>query len=212
DESPAVAAAAPRLVGEGQEAFQLRRLPTLAALVNEAFLVNRLWPKNRRFVSERYLDVPREAAFDVEQPAAAALLVRRAAFAEVSGFDPSFRPAWYEDVDLCARLMEAGWRLRYVPEARVRHTGGAAMRSLAYRDFLPLFTRNLFRYLRRHADLGVRLAARCAVFAGTLLRLALLSVTQGEHGRGDAAAAYARVLLGLAGLGWRTSLDRTERS
>src|SRR5437762_2939644 len=80
----------------------------------------------------RYLDVPRDAPFDVEQPAAAALLVRRAAFAEIGGFDPAFRPAWYEDVDLCARLREAGWRVRYVPAAPVAHDGGAAMRSVPY--------------------------------------------------------------------------------
>jgi len=212
DADPAVAAAAPRLVGEGQETFQLRRLPTLGALLREAFLVNRLWPENAGLRAERYLDAPRDAPFDVEQPAAAALLVRRAAFVELGGFDPAFHPAWYEDVDLCARFLEAGWRIRYVPGARVEHRGGAALHRLAYRDFLPLFTRNLFRYLKRHATAGVRAGARAAVLAGTLLRLALLLVTKGDHEKGDAAAAYARVARGLVGLGWKTALDTTVRA
>ena len=206
DEDPSVAAAAPRLTGEGQEVFQLRRLPTLGSLAREAFLVNRLRPRNAGLRRERYLDVPRDAPFDVEQPAAAALLVRRSVFAELGGFDPAFRPAWYEDVDLCARLAEDGWRLRYVPAARVLHRGGAAMRSLAYRDFLPLFTRNLFRYLDRHATAAVRAGARASLLCGALLRLALLLVTKGDHERPDAAAAYVRVARGLVGLGWRSAL------
>jgi len=207
DEDPSVAAAAPRLEGEGQELFQLRRLPTLGSLAREAFLVNRLWPRNPGLRHERYLDVPRDAAFDVEQPAAAALLVRRSVFAELGGFDPAFRPAWYEDVDLSARILAGGLRLRYVPAARVAHRGGAAMRSVAYRDFLPLFTRNLVRYLSRHATRGVRAGARAVLLAGALLRLGLLLVTRGDHERGDAATAYARVARGLLGLGWKTALE-----
>src|SRR5262249_44704841 len=34
----------------------------------------------------------------VEQPAAAALMVRRDAYEDISGFDERFFPAWYEDV------------------------------------------------------------------------------------------------------------------
>jgi len=86
------------------------------------------------------------------------------------------------------------------------------MKAIAYRDFLPLFTRNLFRYLRRHAGRGVRAAARLTILSGALLRLGLLLVTKGDHEKGDAAAAYGRVARGLLGLGWKTSLDRTERA
>ncbi|MFI9155618.1 mycofactocin biosynthesis glycosyltransferase MftF [Streptomyces sp. NPDC053367] len=47
----------------------------------------------------------------------ATIVVRRAAVG--AGFDPRLRVG--EDVDLCMRLHEAGWRLRYVPSARVGH-------------------------------------------------------------------------------------------
>ncbi len=80
DADPAVVAAAPRLTGDGQEEFQLRRLPRLGGILREALLVDRLFPSNGGFRRDRYLDRARDAAFDVEQPAAAALLVRRAAF------------------------------------------------------------------------------------------------------------------------------------
>lgn len=205
-------AVAPALVGDGQETFQLRRLPTLGSLAREAFLLNRLFPQNGGLRRERYLDRRRDEAFDVEQPAAAALLVKRSVLRQVGGFDPAFVPAWFEDVDLCARILAAGHRIRYVPAARATHVGGTTMRSLPYRDFLPLYTRNLFRYLSRAFGGEARGMARLVVGAGALLRLALLPVVRGDHGRADAASAYARVLRGLVGLGWVTALAPTERA
>jgi GT2 family glycosyltransferase len=206
DADPSVAAVAPALTGDGQEEFQLRKLPTFGSFAREAFLVNRLWPSNPWFRRERYLDRTRSEAFDVEQPAAAALLVRRSAFEEIGGFDSAFVPAWFEDVDLCARLRKSGRRIRFVPSARATHVGGTTMRSLPYSDYLPLYTRNACRYLDRHAALPERAGIRGALAAGAILRLALLLVVKGDHGRRDAARAYARVAAGLLGFGWRSAL------
>jgi GT2 family glycosyltransferase len=206
DRDPSVAAVAPALSGDGQERFQLRKLPTLGSLAREAFLVNRIFPENPGFRAERYLDRARDLPFDVEQPAGAALLIRRGVFEGLRGFDPAFAPAWFEDVDLCARILESGRRLRYVPSARATHVGGTTMNALPYRDYLPLYTRNLFRYLGRHTDAPTRIGARIVLVLGALLRLVLLPVVRGDHARPDAAAAYLRVLGGLAGLGWRSAL------
>ena len=51
---------------------------------------------------------------------AACLLVRKSAFSEVGGFDESY---WngYEDVDLCFKLQEKGWKLVYQPKSVVIH-------------------------------------------------------------------------------------------
>ncbi len=206
DGDAGIAAAAPALTGDGQERFQLRKLPTLGSLAREALLVNRLFPENRGLRSERYLDRPRDVPFDVEQPAGAALLVRRDVFEELGGFDPAFAPAWFEDVDLCARIRTSGRRLRFIPSARATHVGGTAMNALPYRDYLPLYTRNLLWYLRKHEGAGTRLGARIVLLLGAVLRLALLPFVRGDHARPDAAAAYARVLRGLLVLGWRSAL------
>lgn len=213
DSDPDVAAVAPALSGDGQEAFHLRKLPTLGSLAREALLVNKLFPGNPGFCTERYLDRPRDIPFDVEQPAGAALLVRRDVFTALRGFDPAFSPAWFEDVDLCARIWQSGRRIRYVPSAVATHVGGTAMNALSYRDYLPLYTRNLFRYLRKHSGIGTRLSARALLLAGTLLRLFLLPFVRGDHARADAAVAYFRVLRGLLGLGFTSALlpARKER-
>ncbi len=59
-------------------------------------------------------------ARDVSVATAACLMVRRDAFDGVGGFDEGF---WngYEDVDLCLKLTEAGWRIFYEPASVLIH-------------------------------------------------------------------------------------------
>jgi hypothetical protein len=60
--------------------------------------------------------------------AAANLMVRRAAFAELGGFYEGLRAA--EDTDFSWRLQEAGWLLEARPEARVEHHYRASVAEL----------------------------------------------------------------------------------
>lgn len=55
----------------------------------------------------------------------ALLLVRRAAWLAAGGFDPE-QWLYAEDVDLAWRLGQAGWAVRYVPQAHVDHAESAA--------------------------------------------------------------------------------------
>jgi N-acetylglucosaminyl-diphospho-decaprenol L-rhamnosyltransferase len=72
-----------------------------------------------------------EGFWDPERPRSvpwamgACLLLRRAAFEEVGGFDER-QWMYAEDLDLCWRLHAAGWSTRYEPRAVVLHESGAA--------------------------------------------------------------------------------------
>lgn len=197
---PEIVAVAPRLCeagtgsGEPQEIFQLRRLPGWSQAVRELLLLDRLFPGNRHFRADRYLDRDRDEPFRVEQPAAAALAVRRSVFLAVGGFDEEFVPAWFEDVDLCARLARVG-ALVYWPASRFLHAGGVAARTLGHDAFLPLYYRNAVRYWRKHHGAAAAAAYRLLLATGMLLRLTLLPLRAGvPRPRGEAARAYWRTL------------------
>ncbi len=86
------------------------------------------------------------AAREVDFASGAALLVRRDAFDQVGGFDPAYRPAYYEDVDLCLRIRQAGWTVRVEPAARVVHAGGGSTATdRHFRDFAIQHARAVFR-------------------------------------------------------------------
>ena len=82
---------------------------------------------------------------------ATAALYRRAAIGE-RFFDERFF-AYYEDVDLCARLHEAGWSTRVLPVIKATHRGSASA-SVLGRDALRLRTRNRYWVARRHRGVG----------------------------------------------------------
>lgn len=111
-----------------------------------------------------------EALVRVEQPAAAALLVRRAAFDAVGGFDERFHPAWYEDVDFFAALRQAGWEAYFEPAARFDHEGGYSAVAMGTERFMAAYYTNQFRYARKHLGVGSVPFLKGALVAGVVLR------------------------------------------
>lgn len=166
DYRPDVAGAVPLLTsedGRSQHRWQLRRLPGVTRLAAG------------RGGAPMYPHGPPTEPAPVAQPAAAAWLVRRTVWDLLGGLDPGFAPAWWEDVDFCARLnrhltrsdsvRDGFW---IVPDARMVHLGGSSLRHLSEAEFLGAFYGNLLRYAGRHHP-----EALAFVRAG--LRMSLLS-------------------------------------
>lgn len=61
---------------------------------------------------------------EVDYCSGAALLVRRDLFEQLGGFDPRYRPAYYEDTDLCFGIRSLGKRVVYCPRSIVVHYEG----------------------------------------------------------------------------------------
>ena len=188
---------------ENQFTFQLRALPTLASDARELLLFDHLFPNNRGRRRSRYADRDPERPLPVAQAAAAALAVRADAFRRIGGFAEEFTPAWFEDVDLCARLAPLG-KILYWPVARFRHRGGVASARLGYATFLPLYYRNALRYRRRRYGPAARAAYRALLPVGMLLRLAVLPFRRSDpRPKGESAHAYLAVLRLALGPGAR---------
>lgn len=60
---------------------------------------------------------------EVDYCSGACLLVRSSLFFAAGGFDTRFVPAYFEDVDLCFQINQAGYKVFYQPEAVVFHHG-----------------------------------------------------------------------------------------
>ena len=62
---------------------------------------------------------------DVDYCSAAALMIPKALFETVGGFDSRYAPAYYEDTDLAFKVRKAGYRVLYQPLSEVVHYEGA---------------------------------------------------------------------------------------
>jgi N-acetylglucosaminyl-diphospho-decaprenol L-rhamnosyltransferase len=168
--------------GEPQVGFNIRSFPTIGSAAADALLLDVLWPRNpwtRRYLM---LDDSHRSFREVDQPAAACLMVKRPALEAIGGFDERFYPAWFEDVDLCRRIRDAGGRIAYEPLARFRHYGGASLARLPQEKFLEYYYTNQCRYfLKHHGPKTGRRVQRLAI-AGLWLR-GVLSLIHPSRGR-----------------------------
>ncbi len=62
---------------------------------------------------------------EVDYCSAAALMIPKALFQSVGGFDPRYAPAYYEDTDLAFKVRQAGYNVLYQPLSEVIHYEGA---------------------------------------------------------------------------------------
>jgi len=182
-----VAAAGGRLLnadGSPQTGFHVRGFPTAWTLSFEALGLNRLWPGNP--VNRNYRpQIANEEQREVDQPAGAFLMVRKAAWELIGGFDESFHPVWFEDVDFCKRLRQEGLRILYVPAAVARHQGGHSANRLSWTSRQLYWYGSLLKYAAKHFTTSSRRAVSLAVavacipraIAGVLLQRTLLPVT-----------------------------------
>jgi GT2 family glycosyltransferase len=111
----------------------------------------------------------------------AATCLRAEALREVGVFDDSFF-MYYEDTDLSWRLRAAGWSIRYVPDAVVRH-----LHSASAVEWSPFFTfhveRNRLLLLAKNAPrrLAAGQALRFQLTTASMLRRALLTALRERH-------------------------------
>lgn len=188
--TPGVGAAAGVLREPGlgpQAGFTVRMLPRTRDLVLEALGVNAMWPSNPANVRYRCLDLDLHQAQEVEQPAGAFLAFRREAWERAGGWDEQFHPVWFEDVDFCRRLLDAGWRIRLAPEARALHAGGHSVGKLPSPARASYWYGSLLRYSAKHFGPWRTRVVAAAVLLGTTGRMIFHCL----HRRREAVGAFS---------------------
>jgi N-acetylglucosaminyl-diphospho-decaprenol L-rhamnosyltransferase len=133
----------------------------------------------------------------VGQVAGACLMVRRDEFYSLEGFDTSFHPVFFEDVDFCLRAGRAGRKILHVPNAPFTHQGGGSVRLMTAGDHYAAWFGNLERYAGKHHGAGTATLLRLLMVPGAGLRLGstILPGGGGAFGRGPRAAACLQIAL-----------------
>lgn len=195
------AAAAPRLVeADGSTQRACMNLPNWSTPLWFGTPLERWFPRSAEL--QRYFarDFDYERDGDAAQPPAAALLLRRSALEALGGLDESM-PLYFNDVDLARRLLAAGWRTRYLCEARVGHVGGASTRAAP--DRLERWHLDRLVYFRKHhGRLAGAWVKACTSFAwldfalGSALDRALPRRRRTPQPLGPTTRAFLRFLAG----------------
>ncbi|UCG97898.1 MAG: glycosyltransferase family 2 protein [Burkholderiales bacterium] len=129
------------------------------SLLNELMVISGLaarYPRSRLFGRfDRTWADPDQAA-QVDWVPGAFTIIRGRALGETGGFDERFF-LYYEEVDLCRRMVQAGYEVWYWPDVVVTHIGGASSKTVKAHEFscagsqLTLWRlRSALLYYRKH--------------------------------------------------------------
>ena len=89
---------------------------------------------------------------EVDYVTGAALAIRRGLLEEIGYFDEGFFPGYYDDIDLCFRAREAGYKVVYVPQAVVIHHESTTMKRGSY-NYHRAMHRNRLRFILKRYNL-----------------------------------------------------------
>ncbi|MGA3183914.1 MAG: glycosyltransferase family 2 protein [Candidatus Dormibacteria bacterium] len=145
---PKVGAVGPRIVrlDGSAEPGARRSLPSPGVALGRLLRLDRVSP--RRFGAYNRLGEDPLVVADIGAGSGCCVLIRRAAWDQIGGFDPRFF-MYGEDLDLFCRLGEAGWRVRYQPAATVRHRKAGSTEEHRARMIVE-FHRAMWQYYRKH--------------------------------------------------------------
>ncbi len=87
---------------------------------------------------------------DCDYVTGAMLAVRREDLHALGGFDPEYFPAYYEEADLCTRLIQSGLRVRCLDEAVAFHRESVSVGGRQSRGLLRMSTTARIMYLLKN--------------------------------------------------------------
>jgi N-acetylglucosaminyl-diphospho-decaprenol L-rhamnosyltransferase len=164
-----VGIAVPRMADESGELFcSLRREPSVSRAVGDALFGSR-FPGRPPWLSEfvrGHDNYTLRGSFD--WAGGAALLISAQCDEAVGAWDEGRFFLYSEETDVAARARDAGFRIEYIPEARVRHWGGGSGGS---DSLVALAAVNRIRYYEKRHGQPWRVLFRSAVVLHELLRV-----------------------------------------
>ncbi|MBU4331543.1 glycosyltransferase family 2 protein [Patescibacteria group bacterium] len=87
--------------------------------------------------------------YPCDQVMGAFFMIRREVIEKIGMLDENFF-IWFEEVDFCKRVKDAGWQVCYTPEAEIIHHGAQSFKQVLSFKKQRMFNRSLLYYFKKH--------------------------------------------------------------
>ena len=155
-----------------------RRFPNYWSVISESLGLTRLFSKSRFFNSWKMGDFDHKSFREVDQPMGACVMVKRKTIENTGNMDEQFL-MFFNDVDWCKRIKDAGWKIVFNPDAVVEHVLGGSVRQVRSRMILQSHI-GFYRYFEKHFrtpwQRGMNQIMGLILFISALPRIILNSV------------------------------------
>ncbi len=125
-----------------------RGLPTPSVAFYKIFGLSRIFPKSRLFGQYHLTFLDKNQTHEVEILSGAFMLLRRNALEKTGLLDETYF-MYGEDIDLSYRLIQAGYKNYYFPEARIIHYKGESTKKSSI-NYLLTFYYAMIIFARKH--------------------------------------------------------------
>jgi N-acetylglucosaminyl-diphospho-decaprenol L-rhamnosyltransferase len=134
-----------------------RRFQTPTRLLVAALYLRPLEYLAPEVFADQYLRWEGDTEREIDWQSGCCVMFRAEVLKQLNGFDEQFFYQ-YEEVDLCRRVWDAGYPIRFTPTASITHLGGQSVGRFPIR-FVIEVSRNRYRYYYKH--FGKQGARRC---------------------------------------------------
>lgn len=185
DLHPECGAAGPQMIDQNDRLYRsARRFPSPSFLFCECTRLIHFFPRSKLFGAYFYGDREISDIERVDQVEGSALVVSESALKAVGPLDERFF-LFFEEVDWCRRIRSAGFEIRVVRDAKIRHHRATTM-SRFYVESRRANAESALKYFNKHhGQIGVR-SLRRWMKAALLIRIAATSLI-GLFGKKDLA-------------------------
>ncbi len=161
---PSLGAVAPKqLDGRGKLQLSWGSFPTFLTEIYRKIVHYRLSLND--FIIRDYLEEKYAGQINVDWISGSCLMARKKALEDAGLFDPHYF-MYFEDIDLCRKIRDAGWKIRLDTDASIIHYGGVSAKKnilhvmVEYRHSQIYFTR---KYYGLRGGAGPQSAAFCQI-------------------------------------------------
>ncbi|MCS7162494.1 MAG: glycosyltransferase family 2 protein [Bacteroidia bacterium] len=135
--------------GQGRFSPDSRKnLPSAWGVFCKLSGLDRLFPKSRLFASYHLSYLPEDAIAEVPVLSGAFMTIPRAVLDRVGLLDERFF-MYMEDIDLCYRILQAGYKNYYLPTTQIVHFKGESTRTHSFNYVLTFYKASL-QFVQKH--------------------------------------------------------------
>lgn len=149
ESDPEAGAVAPQLLNPDKSIqYSCRTFPEYIDMFCELTLMSRIFPKSKTFSRWKMKYFDHNTERNVDQPMAAALMVKRRLLNDINNFDERFN-MFFNDVDLCKSIYENGYKIIFFPESKFFHEKGKSIYKVRS-EMIRIWNEDCLKYFKKH--------------------------------------------------------------
>ena len=144
-----IGAVAPQLLNDDMTIqYSCRTFPRYRDMFFEMCLLSTIFAKSKFFARWKMRYFSHNELSEVEQPMAAAIMIKKKLLDEIQNMDERF-VMFFNDIDLCKKIYKNGYRIMFYPDAKIYHKMGKSV----YQDrirMIKLWNRDCLSYFKKY--------------------------------------------------------------